>query len=140
MASATTRLFPWSDTYSVKIGIVDTHHKVLVDVINELHQSMLARTGKEHLGKILSNLVKYTQAHFKAEEGLLQSNQYPNLTDHRAEHDRLTKTVLEFQDKFQKNEIGLTIEVMDFLKDWLSKHILGVDMKYAPYLHAKGVR
>jgi hemerythrin len=140
MATATALLFPWSDTYSVQIGIVDMQHKNLVDLINELHQAMITRTGKEHLGKILSNLLKYTQAHFKAEEGILKSNQYPDFINHKVEHDRFTKTVLDFQSKFQRNEIGLTIDVMDFLKDWLSKHIMGVDKRYAPFLNAKGVR
>jgi len=140
MATATTLLFPWSSTYSVNIGVVDSQHKVLVDLINELHQAMITRTGKEHLGKILSNLVKYTQGHFKAEEGILQLNQYPDFINHKAEHDRFTQTILDFQRKFQKSEIGLTIGVMDFLKDWLIKHIMGVDKKYAPFLNAKGVQ
>ena len=140
MATATAQLFSWKDTYNVNIGIVDSQHKVLVDLINELHQAMMTRTGKEHLGKILSNLIKYTQGHFKAEEGILQSNQYPDFDNHKAEHDRFTKTVLDFQDNFQSNQIGLTIEVMDFLKEWLIKHIMGVDKKYTPYLKARGVR
>lgn len=140
MATATTLLFPWSSTYSVNIGVVDSQHKVLVDLINELHRAMITRTGKEHLGKILSNLVKYTQGHFKAEEGILQLNQYPDFINHKAEHDRFTQTILDFQRKFQKSEIGLTIGVMDFLKDWLIKHIMGVDKKYAPFLNAKGVQ
>jgi hypothetical protein len=32
------------------------------------------------------------------------------------------------------------IEVMEFLKDWLGKHILGSDKKYGPFLNAQGVR
>jgi len=139
MATATPLLFPWNDTYSVKIGIVDTQHKVLVDLINELHQAMIARQGKEHLGGVLTSLTKYTQGHFKAEEGILQSNQYPDIVNHKAEHERFIKTLAEYQAKFQRNEIALTIEVMDFLKDWLIKHIMGVDKKYTAHLHSKGV-
>ena len=139
MATSSAPLFPWSDAYSVKIGVMDTQHKVLVELINELHQAMVTGRGKEHLGGILSNLIKYTKSHFSAEEGLMQSNQYPEFTRHRAEHDRFSATVQEFQDKFQKNEVVLTMDVMDFLKEWLSKHIMGVDKRYAPHLHAKGV-
>ena len=139
MATNTKLLFPWSDAYSVKVGVIDMQHKTLVDLINELHQAMMTGSGNEHLGKILASLIKYTQAHFKAEEGILQLNQYPDFANHKAEHERLTRTVLDFQGKFQRNEIGLTTEVMDFLKDWLSKHILGVDKRYSPYLNAKGV-
>lgn len=140
MATATAQLFPWSDTYSVNIGIIDMQHKALVELINELHHAMITRTGKEQLGTILSGLIKYTQGHFKTEEGLMQSNQYPDYIHHKAEHDAFTKKALDFQSKFQTNEIGLTIEVMDFLKDWLIQHIMGVDKRYAPFLNSKGVR
>jgi hemerythrin len=111
-----------------------------VKIINELHQAMIGGHGKDQLGKILSSLVSYTQAHFKTEENLMESHGYPEYTIHKAEHDRLTRTVLDFQSNFQKNEVGLTIEVMDFLKDWLSKHIMGIDKKYTPFLNSKGVR
>ena len=139
MPTATAALFPWSETYSVKIAMVDAQHKVLVDLINELHQAMIARRGKESLGGILARLVKYTKGHFAAEEGLLQVNQYPDLANHKAEHERFTQTIVEFQGKFQKNEAAMTIDVMDFLKDWLVKHIMGVDKKYVPHLTARGV-
>lgn len=140
MAIATTQLFPWSDTYSVKIGIIDAQHKNLVNIINELHQAMTTGHGKEELGTILSTLIKYTQVHFKTEERFMESHQYPEYVQHKSEHDQLTQTVLDFQGKFQRNELGVTIEVMGFLKDWLINHILGSDKKYAPFLNARGVR
>ena len=139
MTTATAPLFPWSDTYSVKIGVIDMQHKTLVTFVNELHQAMMHGRGKEQLGKILANLVKYTQTHFKTEENFMESHRYPDYANHKAEHDRLTKTVTDFQDKFQRNEVGLTIEVMSFLKDWLGKHIVGSDQRYAPFLNSKGI-
>jgi len=33
----------------------------------------------------------------------------------------------------------MSVEVMEFLKDWLEKHILGTDRKYGPFLNDKGV-
>ena len=139
MPTATAVLFPWSDTYSVKIAIVDSQHKVLVDLINELHRAMITRKGKESLGGVLASLIKYTKSHFAAEEGLLRANQYPDLVNHKAEHERFTQTIVEFQDRFQRNEVAMTIDVMDFLKDWLVKHIMGVDKKYVPHLGVRGV-
>jgi len=141
MATATTApvLFPWKDDYSVNIGIIDSQHRTLVDLLNELHQAMMTGKGKDQVGIVLSKLVKYAQGHFKSEEGMMQSKQYPEFEDHKVEHDRFTKTVLEFQGKFARNEIGLTSEVMDFLKTWLMKHIMGVDKKYSPFLNSKGV-
>jgi hemerythrin-like metal-binding protein len=139
MATTTTLLFPWSETYSVRIGIIDIQHKNLVNIVNELHEAMRAGHAKEKLGQILSNLIKYTQIHFATEEKFLKSHAYPDYPQHKGEHDRLTATVVDFQHQFQQSEIGLTIEVMEFLKDWLIKHIQGSDKKYAPFLNAHGV-
>ena len=140
MAIAAPPLFPWSDdTYSVKIGLIDTQHKNLVNIINELHQAMLERQGKERLGGTLSSLIQYTQAHFRTEEHFLELHQYPEYDRHKTEHANLTRTVLDFQRKFEKNEVGLTTEVMGFLKDWLSHHIVDTDRKYGPFLNAKGL-
>ena len=70
----------------------------------------------------------------------MELHRYPEYIHHKCEHEQLTQTVLDFQSKFQKNEVGLTIEVMNFLKDWLCQHILGSDKKYGPFLNAQGVR
>lgn len=139
MATAVKLLFPWNDSYSVQIGIIDMQHKNLVKLVNDLHQAMVVGRGKDKLGKILSSLISYTRAHFKTEEHFLESHRYPDYATHKSEHDQLTKTVLDLQGKFLRNECGLTVEVMDFLKDWLGKHILGSDKKYTPFLNSKGV-
>ncbi len=139
MATATALLFPGSDAYSVKIGVIDMQHKNLVRIINELHQALVEGHGKDQLGKALASLIKYTQVHFHTEEVFMESHRYPDYINHKTEHERLTETVLEFQRKFERSEVGLTIEVMGFLKDWLSRHIMGSDKRYGPFLNSKGV-
>jgi hemerythrin len=139
MATAPNDLFPWSQKYQVGIGFVDAHHKQLVGIINRLHHAMHAGKDKDVLGKTLEELIHHTKSHFAAEEKVLQSSGFPEFPAHRAEHERLAYTVLEFHQKLMNNEIGLTLNVMDFLKDWLGQHILHVDMKYAPYLKKRGV-
>ena len=43
----------------------------------------------------------------------------------------------EIVQRFQDGETNITVEVMNFLEQWLKKHILGMDKQYAPYLHAE---
>jgi hemerythrin len=140
MGTATSVLIPWTDAYSVKVGIIDSQHKTLVNLINDLHQAMMKRAGKEQMGKVIGELLKYTKNHFTAEENLLRSRAYPELKIQEAEHASFVQAITDFQKKFQNNELGLTLQMMDFLKDWLSHHILVVDMKYSAFLNAKGVR
>ena len=139
MAEVSTLLFPWDDSFSVKIGLIDMQHKKMVGMINELHRAMVGGKGKKNLSSILSGLIDYTREHFITEEILMQAHAYPEFLTHKLEHQKLTKTVVGLQRRFRSNEAGLTIEVMEFLKDWLRNHILGSDKRYAPYLNAKGV-
>jgi hemerythrin len=140
MSNPTKELFPWCEKYQVGIGFVDTQHKQLVDIINHLHWGMIAGQGKVAVGKTLEELIRYTKAHFAAEEKVLDSCGYPEFPAHHTEHERLTSVVLEFHQKLMTNQLGLSVNVMDFLKNWLGQHILGVDKKYVPHLKAKGVK
>lgn len=139
MATGTHVLFPWSDTFNAQVGVVDSQHKVLVGIINDLHQAMVSGHGKDQPGKNLTNLITHTKGHFSTEEQMMQQKGYPDYARHKAEHGNLTKTVIDFQKKFQNNEVGLTLEVMNFLKDWLGKHIMESDKRPGAFMGEHGV-
>lgn len=132
-------LMSWSDKLSVNIREIDEQHKRLVGMVNELHDAMSSGKGKEAMGAILTGLVQYVASHFATEERHMKAHSYPGYLAHKAEHDKLTKKALELQQQFQEGKPVLTVALMGFLKDWLSSHILGTDMKYGPYLNGKGV-
>jgi hemerythrin len=95
-------LFVWSDKYSVNIKKMDEQHKKLVDMLNELHDSMKIGKGNDVLGKIFTGLVQYVVVHFDAEERLLSAHAYPGYTDQKTAHDKLTQKVLELQKKISR--------------------------------------
>jgi hemerythrin len=132
-------LMAWNSTLSVKIKQFDDQHKKLVDMVNELHDAMKEGKGSAVLGKILNGLISYTASHFSEEERIMSQHSFPGLALHKAEHDKLVKHVLELQEKFKAGKAILTSDVMNFLKDWLVKHIQGDDKKYGEYLSAKGI-
>lgn len=132
-------LFIWSDKYSVNIKEIDNQHKRLVDMLNALHEAMKAGKGNEVVGKTLTELIQYVGTHFAAEEKLMATHSYPEYNAHKAEHAKLTQKTAELQKSFQQGAPVLTVEVLNFLKDWLQNHILGTDKKYGPFLNSKGV-
>jgi hemerythrin-like metal-binding protein len=129
--ATTTVLFPWKEAYSVGISRIDIQHKGLICLINELHQAMLEGRAKSTLSHILDELVDYTAQHFAFEESMLLQRGYAGLAGHREVHEKLTSQVYELRDKFRAGKLTVTIETMHFLKNWLSGHILSVDMAYA---------
>lgn len=132
-------LITWKDSYSVNITEVDNQHKKLVGLINNLHDAMISGKAREVMSRILSELVDYTVSHFATEEKLFDQYHYPETVLHKQQHSDLVEQVGALQKKFEAGERVLTIDVMNFLRDWLQDHIVGSDKKYGPYLNSKGV-
>ncbi|MFO0556248.1 MAG: bacteriohemerythrin [Polyangiaceae bacterium] len=133
-------LMEWSPKLSVGIGQFDNEHKKLLGMLNELYDAAQAGSAKDHLGKILDGLINYTKTHFANEERYMKMHKYPDFEAHRAEHDALAKQVLAVQSKYHAGaSAALGMEVLSFLKNWLTKHIQGSDKKYAPFLIEHGV-
>lgn len=132
-------LITWSETLTVNIKEIDEQHKQLIAMVNELHSAMGSGKGKDVMGKTLGGLIDYTKTHFAFEEQLMNKYAYPGYISHKADHDALTKQVAELYTKFQVGKTLVTVEVMNFLKDWLTKHIQATDKKYSSYLNGKGV-
>jgi hemerythrin len=133
-------LIIWNDSFSVHVTQVDDQHKQLFKLLNDLHEAMTVGKSKEVLGSIFDQLVSYTQYHFSAEEKLMRDNGYPKLADHMKLHDEFTAEILHFQKDVKSGKIGMGIQVRDYLKDWLVKHVMGEDQKYVPFFSQKGVR
>jgi len=47
--------------------------------------------------------------------------------------------VAETQKKMASGTAMISMEVMDFLKDWLVNHIQGTDKIYGPFFKSKGI-
>lgn len=133
-------LITWSDKYSVQVPSIDNQHKKLADLINQLHSALAEGKAKMVLTNILNELVSYTKTHFAYEESLLHKEKYPGYITHKLQHDELTKKVISYQKDFQAGKTSISLEVMNFLKDWLINHITGTDKKYSQHLISKNVR
>ncbi|MCF8259442.1 MAG: bacteriohemerythrin [Melioribacteraceae bacterium] len=132
-------LVDWKQVYEVNIQEIDSQHKKLVKLINELHEAMMMGKAKEAMSKILSDVVDYTVYHFGTEEKYFDQYDYPESDIHKKQHAELVEQVAALQKKFEAGERVLTIDVMNFLRDWLHDHIVGSDTKFGPYLNGKGV-
>ncbi len=132
-------LINWNDSYSVNIKSIDEQHRKLVVIINELHDAMKTGKGKQALSKIFDELVDYTHTHFTFEEKLMEKHAYNELSLHKQTHQNLIKQLNNFIESYNKGNTALSINVMNFLQDWLIGHIQGSDKKYTSHLNSKGV-
>jgi hemerythrin len=133
-------LIRWTNELSVGLGAIDSQHQQLLAMLNDLHDAMLTGTAKSKLPQIVSSLNEYATTHFASEERFMMQAGYPNLREHQVEHAAFTRKVKEFQEWLPKGTLALTLETMEFLRDWLVNHIQRTDKRYAPYLIQAGVR
>jgi len=134
-------LMTWNEKMSVGVVVLDIEHKKLVALVNDLYDGIQSGKAATTLAHVLDGLVGYTAAHFKHEEEFFAKTGYPATAVHKKEHDDLTRQVLEIQAKVRAGAPGtLSLEVMNFLKNWLINHIQGSDKRYGPHLNAAGIR
>ena len=132
-------LLDWNDSYSVSIRGIDAQHRHLFDLLNKLHDAMMAGKSDTVLGPVLRELIHYVAIHFEAEESILQKHRYPMLSEHRNQHKELTAQVIDFEEKYQAGTVLLGLALMEFLRNWLTHHILETDRHYSAYLRSCGV-
>ena len=125
-------LVTWDEGYSVKSKEIDAQHKKLFDMINEYHEvGIVQKKSNEAVEKLLKGLLDYTKYHFSTEEAFMQKNNYLGYPAHKKEHDAFTQKVSDIYDRFKNGRMVLSVEISNFLKDWLLNHILQVDKKYS---------
>lgn len=129
----------WNSSYSVGVKKIDEEHAKLVQIINELHEAMSKGKGKDALNVIFDNLIEYTQTHFRDEEKLMQDSAYPDLEAHKLLHADLVRQVLELKAKAQSGAALVSVSVLNFLREWLTSHILNTDRRYQPHMNSKGI-
>lgn len=133
-------LIMWNDSFSVGIKELDDHHKKLVALINELHDAMRVGKSKEVLSPILQKLAEYTVFHFASEEKYMTKFNYPGYQAHKTEHDQFVSKVTQFQSDLTSGKVLFSMELMSFLKDWLIKHIQGMDRQYTAFFNENGIK
>ena len=124
----------WSDEFSVGNRTLDAQHKTIIGVVNGLIDNPQATVESELLSDALTTLTKYAVEHFREEERLMAMCEYPGIEEHKNKHQ-------DFGQKIAKCCVAATIhvravpwELLTYLRDWWTSHILQDDAKYKPFL------
>ena len=124
----------WDQSFSTSIPTFDDQHKKLFVMINELNEAMQQKRSRDVIGSVLQGLIAYTETHFAAEEEVFRKTGYPETDLHCQLHRDLVQKALGLQEQFKSGQMVLTQDVIEFLQEWLVKHIKGTDSRYGVHL------
>lgn len=118
---------------SVGVKKFDEEHKLLIAYLNNLNNAVKIGSSQNTMEDILIQIINYTKSHFSSEEKYMKLYQYPDYERHKVEHDVLTQQVNDFYARLKEGKAAFSLELIRFLFEWLTKHILGTDMRYKKF-------
>lgn len=135
--------FAFTSKYITGVELIDAEHQRLFEIIadanNVIHTELLHDKYDEIL-RILGELRDYTKEHFHDEEFYMEQIGYPRLEDQKRTHtafiDKLNDINLDDLDENQQTYLS---DLVTFLLNWLSVHILHMDKQIGEFAAAKGL-
>jgi hemerythrin-like metal-binding protein len=119
----------WQPQFSVGVEEIDTQHKRLFAMINDLQNAIdHSRDNVTALEKGLVDLMTYAELHFSTEEELFRGE--PGFDKHHREHWSFIRQAMNYVKRYNcDHDAGLITEIVEYLRHWLVEHILNIDQK-----------
>ncbi len=131
-------IFSWYPAYSVQVPEFDKHHQKLLEILQNLHDSMMQGKAKDLIEKIFKELSDYVNYHFQAEERKMRMYKYPGLNEHISAHEKFKEKLVGLISEYKSGNLHVTGETYNFLKSWLVNHIQKEDKKYSDFFRELG--
>lgn len=131
-------VFEWRDEFGVDVMQMDEHHQTMFEMGAHLVRAMKDSGSGENLDEAMTFLVKYARYHFQEEEEILKKFGYPDYKKHKKAHKRLLDELLDLRHRLESGNLPPERELIDFFQEWVTDHILDMDLKYARFFKDKG--
>lgn len=126
--------FEWAQDMVIDGGAIDTDHRNLVDLVNELHTATSEGRGNEVIKTIMERVIRYTKEHLVREEQIMESIHFPNIQNHKLGHAKFEKQLNDLQMKYEQGSVTVASQLSTVLRDWLSLHIRRSDKEIKVFL------
>lgn len=137
MSGAELMLVQWHDEYSIGIDEIDGHHRHLLSLLDKSYLGILQQHTREEIARLLDELIEYAKYHFSAEEDFMRSNGYHNTDQHVFEHFSFIYHVLSLKKQLDNNAGQLSLDIFNFIRDWILEHILQCDAEMGKAIRQK---
>ncbi|MGE5503084.1 MAG: bacteriohemerythrin [Actinomycetota bacterium] len=129
----------WTEAMAVGDAALDSDHRIIINLLNQLHDAMETGQSRDVLGSVVKVLAEYTEHHFAREEAAMAACGYPDMESHRREHQALCTKVREIHERYLAGErTALDESVVRLLRKWLTDHIQVTDKSYRPWVEQPG--
>jgi len=136
--------FIWTPEYDLGIGIIDEQHQHFFGIVNQIYDILEINKGDSaDLIKIINELRDYAFYHLSTEEKYFNQFAYSDIANHMKYHMMFREQSDKYFERINSGNEDLpklALEIADFAKTWLMKHILVADKMYAPFFKEHGIK
>ena len=117
--------------------VLDDHHALLFQLIQSLRAAIAAGSDRAVMIDLIERLLSYMVLHFTTETNLMVESNYPDLENHRKEHDAALAMVSWLEVAYRTGEPCAPEDTINFIEFWAQDHIPGPDARFEEFLKGK---
>lgn len=122
-------LIEWREEFSVGVESVDSEHREMIALINELDGAMRHAADCATVIRTLGEMLARISAHFALEEKVMKDAAYEGFAAHKADHEQLLDDLLDTIDSVEEAGHYDREALSGRLNQWFSDHFRTHDAK-----------
>ncbi len=124
----------WKEEFSIGNNEIDSQHKRLISLLNELLEAENLHVRSNVISKALYKLIDYANEHFSMEEKFMIEIDFPRLQEHKKEHYYFKKMATQFCMETVDRQKDVPHEIITFLAEWTVSHVMYSDQEIKRFL------
>ncbi len=140
-------LIKWNDEQmNVGLGLIDTQHKELANIINSFAYALDNNKEQEILLDTIEQLIDYTKYHFSVEEEYFDKFDFSEKDIHKSEHAYFINYLNDLKNSIDitakqgaPETVNQSIDILQHMIKWFVSHISGTDREYIELFKKNGI-
>jgi hemerythrin-like metal-binding protein len=133
-------MFIWNDKHNVNISIIDEDHRKFIDIVNKAIAAKQQNKNTEQIEEVLNEMINHALNHFKTEEKYMIEINYPEYQYHKEEHLDFSFRTISYLKRVVSGDHQIANKILEYLKQWLARHIQVTDRKYIECFKKNGLK
>ncbi len=120
----------WKGRHKDIVSIFEEGSKKLIKIIDMVVTARHHNNDKEEISDVLYEMTMYAHNHFNTEKKYLRQFEYAESQLHDKEHKDFGRKTVNYCNMTMKGNYDITDDLLEYLRQWLTNHILGSDKKF----------
>ncbi len=133
-------MIEWKNEYNMDISVIDREHMEFIDIINRAIAAKQEDKAPDEILNVLNEMTAYAQRHFKTEEDYMIKFNFSEYQYHKEEHLDFSFRTMAYLNRVVNCDFQVSNEILEYLKRWLVRHILGTDKRYVKCFIKNGLK